>query len=191
MKRKIYLFRHGTTTDNANGVFSGWRDVGLNEKGKRDAEIVALRLKGTKIDVFFHSGMKRSKQTLNEVLKFHKGKREITEDERIKERSYGNLQGKTHLEIVKKFGPEKYDKWHRSYDVRPPGGESMRDVEKRVLSFIGYLLKMMGDDKVNVAISAHGNSMRAFRKCFEGLTISEMIGLYNDYEKVYEYEVSV
>lgn len=191
MKSNIFLFRHGTTLDNAEGVFSGWRDVSLNEKGKRDAKIVALRLKDKKIGIAFHSGLKRSIETLNEVLKFHPECRIIIEDKRIMERSYGELQGKTHFAIVEKYGWKKYDEWHRSYNKRAKGGESLKDVEKRVLAFLKDLIKLAKDKKVNIAISAHGNSMRAFRRYFEKLSIKEMLVLYNDYEAVHEYKIEV
>lgn len=186
---KIYLFRHGVTQDNSEGIFSGWRDVGLNNKGFRDAKIVALRLKDKKIDLAFQSPLIRSKQTLKEVLRYHKNVK-IKTDDRIIERNYGKLQGKNHLQIVEKSGFEKYDKWHRGYDLRPPKGESLKDVEKRVMEFIKDLLILIKERKINVAISAHGNSMRAFRKYFEKLSIKEMCGLYNDYELVYEYSIS-
>ncbi len=178
------------TSDNTEGVFSGWRDVALNSRGIRDAKIVALRLRDKKFTLAFQSDLLRSKQTLKEVLKFHKHVGIMT-DARIKERNYGNLQGKTHLEIVKKFGSKKYDEFHRGYENKPPKGESLKDVEKRVLAFIRDLLETMKEEKISVAISAHGNSMRAFRRYFEKLTIHEMCTLYNDYEFVYEYEVEI
>jgi 2,3-bisphosphoglycerate-dependent phosphoglycerate mutase len=178
------------TNDNEEGVFSGWRDVPLSRRGIRDAKIVALRLKDKKFTLAFQSDEIRSKQTLKEVLKFHKHVKVIT-DKRIKERGYGDLQGKTHLEIVKKFGWKKYDAWHRSYEINPPKGESLKDVESRVLKFIKDLQEIMRDEKVSVAISAHGNSMRAIRRYFEKLSTEEMCQLYNDYEQVYEYDVEV
>lgn len=191
MRCKIYLFRHGVTKDNARGVFSGFRDVSLNEKGRRDAKIVAMRLKNKKIDVAFESHLKRSKETLKEVLKFHPECKIIVEDDRIIERCYGKLEGKTHLSVVEKYGFEKYDLWHRSYRNRPPAGESFEDVENRVLAFIRDLLRLIKTQKVNVAISAHNNSMRPFRKFFEKLSREEMCTLYNDYESVYEYDIEV
>lgn len=178
------------TADNEEGIFSGWRDVPLNKRGIRDARIVALRLRDKRFALAFQSDMLRSRQTLREVLKYHQHVKIIT-DARIKERCYGKLQGKTHLSVVQKSGFEQYDKWHRGYDARPPKGESLKDVEKRVLSFISDLLKLMKKEKVSVAISAHGNSMRAFRRYFEKLSVNEMCNLYNDYEKVYEYDVKV
>jgi len=189
MTNKIYLFRHGVTKDNAEGVFSGFRDVGLNEKGRKDARIVALRLKDKKIDVAFSSGMKRSIETLNQVLKLHPECNLVVEDPRIKERNYGKLQGKTHLQVAEKSGIEKYDSWHRGYRTRPPAGESIKEVEVRVLSFIRDLLKFIKEKRVNVAISAHGNSIRPIRRYFEKLSIKEMCSLYNDYEAVWEYSV--
>ena len=190
MRCKIYLFRHGATQDNSEGIFSGWRDVPLNKKGIRDAKIVALRLKNKRFTLAFQSALIRSRQTLREVLKFHKHVKIIT-DNRITERSYGKLQGKTHLEIVQKYGWEKYDEWHRGYKTRPPGGESFEDVSKRVLAFIKDLIEIMREEKVSVAISAHNNSMRVFRKHFEKLSDEETCQLYNDYESVYEYSVEV
>jgi len=190
MRCKIYLFRHGMTNDNAEGVFSGWRDVPLNRRGIRDARIVALRLKDKKFTLAFQSKLLRSEQTLNEVLKFHKGVKVIT-DNRITERNYGALQGKTHLEVAEKKGVEKYDAWHRDFKTRPPNGESFEDVELRVKKFIKDLFVIMREEKVNVAISAHNNSMRVLRKHFEDLTIKETCDLYNDYENVYEYDIAV
>lgn len=209
----IFLFRHGTTPDNANGIFSGWRDVPLNEKGIRDAKIVALRLKNKKIDLAYQSNLLRSKQTLKEVLKpqdfsnldgaqepsarrsrkfltFHKNVPIIT-DKRIAERCYGSLQGRTHLEIIQKYGFKQYDLWHRGYTNKPPRGESLKDVESRVLPFIRDLLRTIKARKINVAVSAHGNSMRALRRYFEKLSIKQMCTLYNDYETVYEYKIKV
>ncbi|MFA5173990.1 MAG: histidine phosphatase family protein [Candidatus Pacearchaeota archaeon] len=191
MRCNIYLFRHGVTIDNADGIFSGWRNVKLNKKGKRDAQIVALRLKDKKIDIAFESSLARSKETLKEVLKFHPECKKVIEDNRIIERKYGKLQGKTHLSVVQKFGPEKYDEWHRSYTIRPPQGESFKDVEKRVDSFIKDLIKLIKKEKINVAISAHNNSMRPFRKYFEKMSIKQMCSLYNDYETVYHYTIEV
>ncbi len=189
MANKIYLFRHGVTKDNAEGIFSGFRDVSLNEKGFRDAKIVALRLENKKIDVAFHSGMKRSIETLNQVLKSHPECNLTVEDSRIKERNYGKLQGKTHLQVASNSGVEKYDLWHRDYETKPLAGESIKDVEKRVLAFIKDLLKFIKEKKVNVAVSAHGNSIRPFRRYFEKLSVKEMCSLYNDYESVWDYDV--
>jgi broad specificity phosphatase PhoE len=190
-KYYIYLFRHGTTTDNASGKFSGWRDVPLNKRGRDDARIMALRLKDKRIDVAFQTRLKRSKQTLKEVLKFHPECKKIITDDRMIERSYGRLQGKTHLDYIKKHSPKEYDSFHRGYKKRPPGGESIKDVEKRVKSFIRDLIKYIKKHKVNVAISAHGNSMRPFRRYFEKMTVKQMLEIENPYDNYFEYSIKV
>ncbi len=191
MKRYVYLFRHGTTTDNAAGQFSGWRDVSLNKRGVEDAKIVALRLKNKKFDIAFQSRLKRSKQTLKEVLKFHPECQVVVTDNRIIERNYGSVAGKTHYDYIKKNSPEKYDKFHRGYSTRPPKGESIKDVEKRVKPFIKNLIKIVKEKKINVAISAHGNSMRPLRRYFEKLSVKEMMLIESPYDNIFVYEIKV
>lgn len=190
MKRlKIYIFRHGQTEFNRDNKFTGLTDAKITKTGLDDAKVVAIRLKDKKFQVAFHTSLSRSKDTLKEVLRLHPECSEIIEDDRMIERNYGNLNGKTHLQIVEKFGTEKYDSWHRSWDIRPPNGESFKDVEERVKKFIFSLKKLMKKTKVSVAISAHGNSIRLFRKVMENLSIKETCGLYIPYDKVYEYEI--
>jgi 2,3-bisphosphoglycerate-dependent phosphoglycerate mutase len=110
-------------------------------------------------------------------------------DDRIIERNYGELSGKTHLEAVKKFGVEKYDRWHRSWNTRPPNGESFADVEGRVAQFIKDLKILSKKEKGNIVISAHGNSIRLFRKIIENLSIKETCDLFIPYDCVYVYSV--
>ena len=105
------------------------------------------------------------------------------------ERSYGNLEGKYHKTIIQKYGKKQFDIWHRSYDIAPPKGESVKDVKKRVDSFIQDLLKKMKKDRINVAISAHGNSMRPFRKYFEALSVKKMMKLENPWDDYFEYSI--
>lgn len=163
----------------------------LTSTGINDAKIVSKRLKDKKFGIAIHTSLSRSKDTLNEVLKLHPECKIILQDDNIIERNYGNINGKTHLDIVKKFGVEKYDLWHRSWDLNPPNGESFSDVEKRVKLFLADLKKLVKKEKMNVAISAHGNSIRLFRKIMEGLSIKETCELYIPYDKVYEYDFDV
>ena len=193
MRCYIYLFRHGETYYNLGGMgkskkFTGWKDSKLSPKGIRSAKVVAKKLKNAKFEVAYHSRLSRSKDTLKEVLKFHPGCKKILDDRMI-ERNYGKLQGFKHGTIIDKYGQKKYDLWHRSYDVPPPKGESIKMVEKRVNSFIKDLIKYMKKNKVNVAISAHGNSMRPFRRHFEKLTIKKMMKLENPYDSYFKYKV--
>ena len=91
--------------------------------------------------------------------------------------------------FIKKVGTAEFDTIHRSYTIPPPGGESIKDVEKRVMPFVKDLVKFMKKNKVNVAISAHGNSMRPFRRYFERLSIKQMMELENPWDKHFEYNI--
>lgn len=188
-KFRIYLFRHGQTTFNRDGKFTGQTEAKLTAKGRRHAMKIAKKLKDKKFEVAIHTKLSRSKDTLKSVLKFHPECKLILEDNRMIERSYGELSGKLHSTIIRKYGQKQFDKWHRDFGTRSPGGESFADVEKRVKSFIKDLKKFMKKNKVNVAISAHGNSIRLFRKIMEKASRKETVGWFIPYDKVFEYSV--
>lgn len=189
VKYKIYLFRHGQTMFNRDSKFTGFMDAKLTKTGKDDAKIIAIRLKDVKFSVAFHTSLSRSKETLKEVLKYHPECQILVEDDRIIERNYGSLNGKTHLYAVEKYSPEQYDSWHRGFKDRPPKGESFADVEKRVKDFISYLKEFVKKEKVNVAISAHGNSIRLFRKIMENKSEREACEWFIPYDNYFEYEI--
>jgi 2,3-bisphosphoglycerate-dependent phosphoglycerate mutase len=219
-KLHIYLFRHGKTFYNEKGIFTGWKDSKLTEEGKKHAKIIARKLKNKKIDVAFQTELSRSKDTLKEVLKFHSECREIITANRMIERSYGDLEGISHEKFkdmvenqvldLRKFGDafenlsrkdrkkiagklaeNEYKIIHRGWNTPPKNGESFKMVEKRVRKFIKNLKKFMKKEKVNVAISAHGNSIRLFRKIWEDATIEETVKWFIPYDKVYHYVVEV
>ena len=190
-KLKIYLFRHGESFFNRAKEFTGWKDSKLTAEGKRNARKVAQKLKNKKIYLAFQTRLSRSKETMKEMLKYHPECRKVIVDDRMIERSYGRFQGKKHSTIIKKYGQKQFDVWHRSYTIAPPGGESIQMVEKRVKSFIRDLLRKMKQEKISVAISAHGNSMRPFRRYFEHLTIKQMMQLENPWDDYFEYTVEV
>lgn len=191
MKLHIYLFRHGQTYFNITKRFTGWKDSKLSAEGIKSAKKLAKKMKKLKFQVAFQTRLSRSKDTLKYVLKYHPECKKIITDDRMIERSYGKLEGKYHKTIIKKYGQKQFDIWHRSYDIPPPDGESIKMVEKRVKSFIKDLMKLMKKEKVNVAISAHGNSMRPFRRYFEKLSIKEMMKLENPYDKYFDYTIEV
>jgi 2,3-bisphosphoglycerate-dependent phosphoglycerate mutase len=89
------------------------------------------------------------------------------------------------------LGEEEYKAIHRGYNIPPPGGESFADVEKRVSGFIKYLKKFIKKNKVNVAISAHGNSIRLFRKIMEKASKEETVKWFIPYDKVFEYNIKI
>jgi len=221
MKRKmykIYIFRHGRSVYNTKGIFTGWKDPKLAWRGKIDSMKIARKLKNKKFQVAFQTRLSRAKDTLKYVLKFHPECKKIITDDRMIERSYGDLEGTSHKEFIRKIGQRAYDlrvegdaienlnpglrkkvekflgekeyeAIHRGYDVAAPNGESFADVEKRVRKFIVYLKKFIKKNKVNVAISAHGNSIRLFRKIMENASEKEAISWFIPYNRFYEYEL--
>ena len=184
---KIIIIRHGETTDNKDKIFSGNRDVDLTEEGIEEAKKIGEELKDEKITKAYQSNQLRSKHTLSLVLNDHHSNTEIFTDARIRERDYGDLTGKSKIELEKK-DPENFKLWHRSYDVAPPNGESIKDVETRVMSFLYDVLPKLNPSDV-VLISAHGNSIRPMRKYFEGLSNEEMCFFVHEPGKIYSYEL--
>jgi 2,3-bisphosphoglycerate-dependent phosphoglycerate mutase len=189
MKLNIYLFRHGKTIYNTKGIFTGFIDSKLTKEGIRNANVVARKLKNKKIDVAFQTKLSRSKDTLKPVLKFHPECKEIITANRMIERNYGIYSGMSHDIFIKKYGQKKYDEIHRGWDVRIPKGENFKQVEDRVKVFIKNLIKFMKKEKVNVAISAHGNSIRLFRKIWEKASIKKTVKWFIPYDKVYNYKI--
>jgi len=219
VKLKIFLFRHGQTTFNRDHVFTGWKDSKLTSKGFKQARIIAKKLKNKKFQVAYTSDLSRCKDTLREVLRYHPEVKEKIIDRKLRERSYGQLEGRHHSEFVKMAGTKDYKTllhWNkidhlegkerkefikkhgeadlqiirRSYATRPQKGENMPMVEKRVNTFIKNMLKKMKKQKVNVAICASGNSMRPFRKYFEHLTRNQMMKLENPWDDYFEYTIN-
>lgn len=166
----LYIFRHGQTVDNANYVFCGWRDPELTDKGKAQALVLAEKLADKKIELLIASTQKRAIDTMKIAVSLNENAKnlEINTDERIKERSYGELQGKSKLEVYLE-DPKKLEEIRRSYDQAVPGGESIEIVCRRVANFCDEIVPLMKEQKINVAVSCHGNSIRGFRKYFEKL----------------------
>lgn len=185
----IYLFRHGQTTYNRDQRFTGSQDPSLTLLGKKQARLIAKKLKNKKFQVAFQTSLKRSQQTLAIIMKDHKECKEIKEDNRMIERNYGSLNGTTHEAYIQKYGKEAYKIIHRDFTARPPQGESFADVEKRVKSFIIDVTKLVKKNKVNVAISAHGNSIRLFRKVMEKASVKKTCSWTIPYDKVFVYKV--
>ncbi len=170
----IYVFRHGQSTDNEAFIFSGWRDVHLTELGKQQAQVLAEKLKTKKLDMLISSDQIRTIETMQiaVALNDYAKNREIYKDKRIRERSYGDLQGTSKLEMFF-TNPELLHEYRRSYTKKATNGESLEDTVKRVESFCAEITPLMKIHKLNVAVSCHSNSMRALRKYFEHLTIEQ------------------
>ena len=185
----LYVFRHAETTDNADAIFSGWRDPDLTPKGFLQAQEILEQLKHEKIDYAFTSHLKRARRTLEVVLEAHPDV-PIFVDDRLIERCYGLLQGQSKIE-VSKDRPEWFAKVHRGYDFPPPEGESLRMVEKRTDSFVVQLQSWLKENPSNIAISCHGNSLRPIRRIFEHLSLKQMLQLENPQDKAMNYALNI
>lgn len=185
---KIYVFRHGQTYDNKYRRFSGFRDSKLTPQGKKQAKILGKKLAHKKIAIGYASHLSRMKDTLREVLKKNPGSKLIIDD-RIIERSYGTLQGKSKAKMEQE-DPVRYAIVHRGYDQKmPKGEENIKQIEKRVFSFCRDLEKIIKKNKINVAVVCGNNSMRALRRYFEKLAVKEMMAQENSYDNYVEYNV--
>ncbi|MEL6060130.1 MULTISPECIES: 2,3-bisphosphoglycerate-dependent phosphoglycerate mutase [unclassified Methylobacterium] len=164
MERLLVLARHGQSEFNRKNLFTGWRDPDLTERGIAEAEAASRRLKqeGYAFDVAFTSGLKRAQRTCTLMLDaMGLSGIPVLRDSALNERDYGDLSGLDKDEARKRWGEEQVHQWRRAYDVRPPGGESLKDTAARVLPYyIATILpRVMRGERVLVA--AHGNSLRA------------------------------
>ena len=185
----LFVFRHAETTDNSRGIFSGWRDPELTSKGLSQAQEIAEQLRRKKIDYAFTSHLKRARKTLEIVLETHPAVPVFTDD-RLIERCYGLLQGKSKRKIAKER-PEWFAQIHRGYDFPPPEGESLKMVENRTLPFLAQLEERLRQHQGNVAISCHGNSLRPIRRVFEHLSLKQMLQIENPQDRAMSYALHV
>ena len=185
----LFVFRHAETTDNANSIFSGWRDPDLTSKGLKQAQEIAEQLRREKIDYAFTSHLKRARKTLEVVLESHSDVPVFVDDHLI-ERCYGLLQGESKIKVAK-AKPEWFAKVHRGYDFPPPEGESLKMVEKRTVPFVVQLEHWLRGNSGNVAISCHGNSLRPIRRIFEHLSLKQMLQLENPQDRAMDYALDI
>ena len=176
--RLLVLVRHGESEWNKKNLFTGWRDVDLTEKGIAEARVAGRKLKaqGLRFDVAFTSALIRAQRSLDFMLE-ELGQKNISvvEDQALNERDYGDLSGLNKDDARAKWGQDQVHVWRRSYDVAPPGGESLKDTAARVLPYyIGEILPrvLRGD---NVLVSAHGNSLRALVMVLERLSPAAIV----------------
>jgi len=187
MSYKLFVFRHAETFDNRRGIFSGWRDSKLTSKGLAQAQKIAEQLKQYQIDYAFTSHLKRARKTLEIVLEAHPPV-PVFVDDRLIERCYGLLQGKSKGKVADE-NPKWFAQVHRGYESAPPKGESLKIVEKRVLSFLKQLSDWLGQNPGNVAISCHSNSIRPIRRIFEHLSLKQMLKLKNPQDRAMIYDL--
>jgi 2,3-bisphosphoglycerate-dependent phosphoglycerate mutase len=172
-ERLLVLIRHGQSEWNLKNLFTGWKDVDLTAQGIAEAKKAGEKLKarGIKFDVAFTSALKRAQKTLDLVLaEMGEEKIPVFRDQALNERDYGDLVGLNKDDARKKWGDEQVLKWRRSYDIAPPGGESLKDTVARALPyFIQEILPRVLRGERTVVV-AHGNSLRALVMVLERLS---------------------
>lgn len=178
MSGTLVLVRHGQSEWNLKNLFTGWKDPDLTEKGVEEAKEGgrALNEHGMKYDVAFTSDLTRAQRTLGFILdEIDQKDIEIIQDQALNERDYGDLAGLNKDDARKKWGDEQVHIWRRSFDVPPPGGESLKDTGARVLPYYmtDILPRVMSGEKVLVA--AHGNSLRSLVMILEKLDTVQIL----------------
>jgi len=173
---KLFLVRHGQSLWNLENRFTGWHDIDITELGIEEAKRAGMILKDEKIDIAFTSALIRAQHTLTVILS-EIGKPDIPViiDKALNERSYGSLEGLNKAETAQKYGDEQVHIWRRSYDVIPPGGESLKDTYNRVIPYFENKVAPLLKKGENILIVAHGNSLRSLIMYLEHLSPEEIL----------------
>lgn len=174
----LVLVRHGESEWNRLNLFTGWRNPDLTEKGLIEARVAGRMIRdlGIRFDVAFTSALKRAQHTLDIILAELKQEGvPITRDAALNERDYGDLSGLNKDEARKKWGESQVMQWRRSFDIAPPGGESLKDTLARVQPYYEASIWPEIVSGKNVIVAAHGNSLRAMIMILEGLSGDEIL----------------
>lgn len=174
MASTLVLLRHGQSEWNEKNLFTGWVDVALSTRGVEEARRAMVALKDFKFDAVFVSALKRAADTARIVLNDQKPAAYIV-SEALNERRYGELEGKDKDEMRRLYGAEQVHIWRRSFDVKPPGGESLKDTCDRVLPYFKEKIEPRLLKGETILICAHGNSLRALVKYLEDIRDEEIV----------------
>ena len=171
--RLLVLVRHGQSEWNLKNLFTGWRDVDLTDQGIGEAREAGRKLKaqGIAFDIAFTSALIRAQRTLDLLLdEMGQDGIPIARDQALNERDYGDLNGLNKDDARKKWGEDQVHTWRRSYDIAPPGGESLRDTLARTLPYYVQEILPCVLRGQRTVIAAHGNSLRALVMVLEKLS---------------------
>ncbi|MEK9909884.1 MAG: 2,3-diphosphoglycerate-dependent phosphoglycerate mutase [Candidatus Thalassarchaeaceae archaeon] len=175
----LVLIRHGQSVWNATNRFTGWTDVELSEKGEGEAATAGEQLADVRFDVVHTSALIRAQKTAEIVISKNRVSGEIPtkQDERLNERHYGDLQGLNKAETAEIHGAEQVHIWRRSFDVPPPGGESLEMTAERTIPYFVEEIIPDLDSGMNVLVAAHGNSLRSIVMHIEEISPKEITNL--------------
>ncbi len=173
---KLVLVRHGLSVYNDQNRFTGWKDIGLNQQGIDEAGQAVPLLKNYKFDMAFTSDLVRAQDTLNIILEgIGQTDIQIEKDVALNERDYGNLVGRNKAEAAEEFGADQVHIWRRSYDVPPPGGESLKGTADRVIPYLRDIIMPHISEGKQILVSAHGNSIRAIVMVLQDYTPEQIL----------------
>ena len=175
----LILIRHGQSEWNALNQFTGWKDPDLTAKGIEEAHNAGRIINNLKInfDLVFTSALIRAQNTAEIILKEINQPLSTIKNQALNERNYGDLAGLNKDDARKRWGDEQVHIWRRSYDIPPPGGESLKDTGERVLPFfIKEILPHVCDGK-NILVAAHGNSLRSLIKFLDNISDEDIVKL--------------
>ena len=176
----LVLVRHGQSLWNEKNLFTGWKDPNLTEKGEKEALQAGLVLKesGHKFHIMFTSVLLRAKRTGNIILQeMAQENLKIVENEALNERNYGDLSGLNKDDARKKWGKDQVHQWRRSFDIAPPGGESLKMTAGRVIPYYKENILPLLKENQEIIVVAHGNSLRALIMRLDKLSPEEIVGL--------------
>ena len=174
----LALVRHGESQWNLENRFTGWVDVPLTETGRREAQRAGALLRGTHFDLAYTSVLQRATDTLDIILRaIGQSDLPIERSAALNERHYGDLQGLNKAETAERYGAEQVHIWRRSYDVPPPGGESLKDTAARTLPYFESTIVPQLERGRNVLVAAHGNSLRSIVMHLDRLTKEQVLAL--------------
>jgi 2,3-bisphosphoglycerate-dependent phosphoglycerate mutase len=178
MSGTLVLVRHGQSEWNLKNLFTGWRDPDLTELGHKEAKAAgaALHSRGLKFDIAFTSVLQRAQKTCQHILDGNgQSSLQTIKNVALNERDYGELSGLNKDDARAKWGEEQVHIWRRSYDVPPPGGESLKDTGARVWPYYLHDIQQHVLRGETVLVAAHGNSLRALIMALDGLTPEEIL----------------
>ena len=176
----LVLVRHGQSEWNKKNLFTGWKDPKLTPKGVDEAIEAGDELKGSgySFDKMYTSELFRAQETGRIILdRMGLNSIEVIKDLSLNERNYGDLAGLNKDDARKKWGEDQVHIWRRSFDVPPPGGESLKDTAERVLPYFNKNIIPQLVEGLNILIAAHGNSLRALVMEIEKISPDEIVKL--------------
>ena len=180
MKSKLVLVRHGQSEWNAKNLFTGWKDPKLTDLGIQEAIKAGdlLETRNLKFDLMFTSDLFRAQETGRLILEqMNQTDIQVIEDQSLNERNYGDLAGLNKDEAREKWGEEQVHIWRRSFDIPPPGGESLKNTAERVLPYFEHEIMPKVKEGLNILVAAHGNSLRALVMELEKISSEEIVKL--------------